>query len=84
MHGDKKSGSGKKVIGTIILVLILALIFVRFVIFNDTYRYNKVATSVEEINNMIDTAMGQGKGEIYFTSAISPAFINFDAIILKF
>ena len=81
MHGDKKSGSGKKVIGTIILVLILALIFVRFVIFNDTYRYNKVATSVEEINNMIDTAMGQGKGEIYFTSAISPAFINFDAIL---
>ena len=59
MHGEKKGGA-KKVVGTVVLVLILVLIFVRFVIFSDTYRYDQVATTVPEINNLIDTAMSKG------------------------
>ena len=69
MHGEKKGGA-KKVVGTVVLVLILVLIFVRFVIFSDTYRYDQVATTVPEINNLIDTAMSKGKGEIYFPADI--------------
>lgn|GEM_PF-3589982 len=80
MHGEKKGGA-KKVVGTVVLVLILVLIFVRFVIFSDTYRYDQVATTVPEINNLIDTAMSKGKGEIYFTSVFPPTFIDFDSIL---
>ena len=77
----EKEGSSKKwVIRTIVLVLILAVVFVRFVIFSDSYHYDKVATSVSEINNLIDTAVSKGKGEIYFESAIVPSFLDFDAI----
>ena len=58
MH--KAAGNGKskkKVISTVILVIILALLFVRFVIFSDTYKYNTVVRTVDEVNNIIDTAI---------------------------
>ena len=73
----EKEGSKKKIIRIVVLVLILALVFVRFVIFSDSYHYDKVATSVLEINNLIDTAVNKGKGEIYFESAIAPNFLDF-------
>lgn len=78
------SGSAKKkIIRIVVLVLILAAVFVRFVIFSDTYKYDKVATSVKEINDIIDTAIGKGKGEIYFESAIAPNFLDFDDILRR-
>ncbi|MBO4510107.1 MAG: hypothetical protein J5718_02030 [Lachnospiraceae bacterium] len=80
----ESSGSAKKkIIRIVVLVLILAAVFVRFVIFSDTYKYDKVATSVQEINNLIDTAIGKGKGEIYFESAIAPNFLDFDDILRR-
>ncbi|MBR4777738.1 MAG: hypothetical protein IK007_09030 [Lachnospiraceae bacterium] len=84
MH--KAAGNGKskkKVISTVILVIILALLFVRFVIFSDTYKYNTVVRTVDEVNNIIDTAISQGKGEIYFTSSFPPKFIDFDDILQR-
>lgn len=78
------SGSAKKkIIRIVVLVLILVAVFVRFVIFSDTYKYDKVATSAQEINNLIDTAIGKGKGEIYFESAIAPNFLDFDDILRR-
>ena len=80
----ESSGSAKKkIIRIVVLVLILAAVFVRFVIFSDTYKYDKVATSVKEINDIIDTAIGKGKGEIYFESAIAPNFLDFDDILRR-
>ena len=80
----ESSGSAKKkIIRIVVLVLILAAVFVRFVIFSDTYKYDKVATTVQEINNLIDTAIGKGKGEIYFESAIAPNFLDFDDILRR-
>ena len=80
----ESSGSAKKkIIRIVVLVLILAAVFIRFVIFSDTYKYDKVATSVQEINNLIDTAIGKGKGEIYFESAIAPNFLDFDDILRR-
>ena len=80
---EKEGSSKKKIIRIVVLVLILALVFVRFVIFSDSYHYDKVATSVLEINNLIDTAVNKGKGEIYFESAIVPSFLDFDAILAR-
>ena len=82
MHGEKKGGA-KKAIGTIILVLILALLFVRFVIFSDTYKHGQVVRTTEELDNIIDEAMSKGKGEIYFTSSFPPRNIDFYDILQR-
>ena len=82
MHGEKKGGA-KKAIGTIILVLILALVFVRFVIFSDTYKHGQVVRTTEELDNIIDEAMSKGKGEIYFTSSFPPKNIDFYDILQR-
>ena len=82
MHGEKKGGA-KKAIGTVILVLILALLFVRFVIFSDTYKHGQVVRTTEELDNIIDEAMSKGKGEIYFTSSFPPRNIDFYDILQR-
>ena len=80
----ENEGSSKKwMVRIIILVVILILVFVRFVIFSDSYHYDNVARSASEINNMIDTAISKGKGEIYFESSIAPNFLDFDDILRR-
>lgn len=73
----------KTVIRIVVISLVVIILFVRFVIFNDNYSYSNVTTSAKEINDMIDTAIGMGKGEIYFKSAIAPTFLDFDDILRR-
>ena len=81
---ENEGGSRKKwIIRISILVVILILAIVRFVVFSDTYHYDKVATTPQEINDLVDLAISKGKGEIYFESAISPNFLDFDAIMKR-
>ena len=75
--GSKK----KKIIRIVVIVLILGIIGVWFILSRDSYHYDKVATSQEEIYSLINTAVSKGKGEIYFETNIYPAFIDFFTIM---
>lgn len=83
MGSEEKKSKKKLIIRITLLVVIVALIFVRFVIFSDTYNYDKIVTSRAEINSIIDTAISKGKGEIYFKSTIVPNGIDFDDIMKR-
>ena len=81
MHGEQNGSKKKNIIKISILVVILMLVFVRFVIFSDTYKYGQVARTIDEVDNIIDTAISKGKGEIYFTSSFPPKNIDFYDIL---
>ncbi|MCR5727893.1 MAG: hypothetical protein K6G24_10550 [Lachnospiraceae bacterium] len=82
-YDDEPRSKKKWVIRVIVLVLVLGFVFVRFVIFSDSYHYDGVATSFQEVNNLIDSSIGKGKGEIYFETTLVPTFIDFDDILRR-
>jgi len=81
MDNEEKVLRKKKIRRPIILSVIVVLGIVWFILSRDSYHYNKVARSQQEIYDLINTAISKGKGEIYFETSIHPGFIDFFTIM---
>ena len=66
----------KKYIKYIIIGALVLVSFLIFILSGDSYHYDGVARSQQEIYDIIDTAVKKGKGEIYFETSINPGFID--------
>ena len=72
MEQDENKSKKKMVIRIVVLVVFLGLIALWFILSGDTYKHDKIITGRQEVYDVINTAVSEGYGEIYFETTIRP------------
>ncbi len=72
MEQDEKKSKKKMVIRIVILVVFLGLVALWFILSGETYKYDKLITGRQEAYDVINAAVSEGYGEIYFETTERP------------
>ena len=61
--------------------MIIGLIAVKIIFFGNSYTYDGVAETPQEVYDLINEAVMDGRGDITFSSFVHPGFLDFDTIL---